>query len=778
MSLHPHAAVRPLTTEPWALTDSHYQPQHLLLQETLLSLANGYIGTRGTLEEGAPEAVASCEGTYLNGVYSSEPIHYGEAAYGFAKHNHKMLQVANGKVLKLSVDGESFTADQAISHHRTLDLQQGVLSRRSEWQSGSGKQLRLQSRRFVSQANPHLLAIELSITALNFSGEVILTSGLDAAYPGFYKKDDPRVGEMSIADSLTLLSQRVDGEHSLMLHRAKGADFIVAAACSHLLPAGATLLTQDDSQNNTLSQQFALQVTQGETQTLHKLVIYCHSASVDDSDSLGQQAQQLLSNAQQQGFTALLGEHQQWWQQYWRQADVNIEGDVALQQAIRFNLFSLAQSAGRNGHSNIGAKGLTGPGYDGHYFWDTEIYVVPVMSLTQPQIARQLLTQRYSQLDAARERARQMSHSSGALYPWRTIGGEECSAYFPAGTAQYHINAAIAYAIRSYYLATDDWAFMQQMGAEMLVETARLWLQLGFFSSRSGKFEIHMVTGPDEYSALVNNNFYTNAMVQLQLRFTLQIVQQLQAEQSPLLNQLGVTDAEIQQWQQAADSMYLPFDAQLQIHPQDDSFLSRQPWDFANTPADKYPLLLHYHPLVIYRHQVLKQADVVLALLLLDDAIPQAQKQRDLAYYEPLTTHDSSLSSCIHSILFAETGDTGRAHEFFGDSARMDLDNHHANTEFGVHIACMAGSWMSLVMGFAGVRSRPDGLHFKPQLPAQLPRLSFRLSYRGRVLQFTADQQQACYQLISGEPLTLFHYGQALALSASETVNRAIGDSL
>ena len=777
MSLHPHAAVRPLTTEPWALTDSHYQPQHLLLQETLLSLANGYIGTRGTLEEGAPAAVASCEGTYLNGVYSSEPIHYGEAAYGFAKHNHKMLQVANGKVLKLNVDGEAFCVDSASSHSRTLDLQQGVLSRHSEWQSSNGKQLRIASRRFVSQANPHLLAIELSITALNFSGEVILSSGLDAAYPGFYKKDDPRVGEMSIADSLTLLRQQFDGEHSLMLHRAKGADFIVAAACGHLLPACATLLTQDDSQTNILNQQFALHLTQGETQTLHKLVIYCHSASVDQSDSLGQQALQLLNNTQQQGFSGLLSEHQQWWQQYWRQADVSIDGDVALQQAMRFNLFSLAQSAGRNGHSNIGAKGLTGPGYDGHYFWDTEIYVVPVMSLTQPEIARQLLTQRYSQLDAARERARQMSHSRGALYPWRTIGGEECSAYFPAGTAQYHINAAIAYAIRSYYLATEDWAFMQQMGAEMLVETARLWLQLGFFSARSGKFEIHMVTGPDEYSALVNNNFYTNAMVQLQLRFTLQIAQQLQAEQSPLLAQLGVTDTEMQQWQQAANSMYLPFDAQLQVHPQDDSFLSRQPWDFANTPAEKYPLLLHYHPLVIYRHQVLKQADVVLALLLLDDAIPQAQKQRDLAYYEPLTTHDSSLSSCIHSILFAETGDTGRAHEFFGDSARMDLDNHHANTEFGVHIACMAGSWMSLVMGFAGVRSRPDGLHFKPQLPAQLPRLSFRLSYRGRVLQFSADQQQASYQLISGEPLTLFHNGETLTLSGSETVTRAIGDN-
>ncbi|MEH8017181.1 glycoside hydrolase family 65 protein [Rheinheimera muenzenbergensis] len=778
MSLHPHAAVRPLTTEPWALTDNHYQPQHLLLQETLLSLANGYIGSRGTLEEGAPAGIASCEGTYLNGVYSSEAIHYGESAYGFAKNNHKMLQVANGKLLQLSVDGDTFSAASAVSHSRVLDLQQGVLSRHSEWHSSSGKQLRIVSRRFVSQANPHLLAIELSITALNFSGQVELNSGLDAAYPGFCKKDDPRVGEMSIADSLTLLGQQFSDDNGLMLHRAKGAEFIVAAATSHQLPAGATLLMQDDSQSNKLTQQFALRLTQGETQTLHKLVIYCHSANVDESDSLGQQALQLLHNARQQGFAALLSEHQQWWQQYWQQADVSIDGDVALQQAMRFNLFSLTQSAGRNGQSNIGAKGLTGPGYDGHYFWDTEIYVVPVMSLTQPEIARQLLSQRYSQLDAARQRARQMSHSHGALYPWRTIGGEECSAYFPAGTAQYHINAAIAYAIRSYYLATDDWSFLQQMGGEMLVETSRLWLQLGFFSSRSGKFEIHMVTGPDEYSALVNNNFYTNAMVQLQLRFTLEVVSRLQAEQSPLLQQLGVTATEIQRWQQAADTMYLAFDEQLQVHPQDDSFLQRQPWDFANTPADKYPLLLHYHPLVIYRHQVLKQADVVLALLLLDDAIPQAQKQRDLAYYEPLTTHDSSLSSCIHSILFAETGDTARAHEFFGDSARMDLDNHHANTEFGVHIACMAGSWMSLIMGFAGVRSRRDGLYFNPQLPAQLPGLSFRLNYRGRVLQFSADRQHASYQLLSGEPLTVFHGNQPVQLTPAAAVNKTIGATL
>ncbi|MDX3775015.1 glycosyl hydrolase family 65 protein [Chromatiaceae bacterium AAb-1] len=774
------ASSPPVGIADWQLPDTAFVPAQHMLKETLFSLANGYIGTRGTFEEATPPDTDSCEGTYLNGVYSSEPIHYGESACGFARNNHKMLQVASGKGLQLTVDGEPVTISGAQEHLRVLDLQQGILSRRWRWQSSTGKQLQLVSRRFVSQHCQHLLAIELEITALNFSGDIQLHSSLDARYPGFHKKDDPRVGEMSVADSLLLLSQQAVQLSSSMLHQARGSNFLVASHSLLQLPPEASVNTISQ-QPNLLQHQLTLSLQQQQPLTLHKLVTYCHyqgDTTDQQQTELQQQAKQLAAAAAEQGFAMLLAEHQAYWQQFWQQADVQISGDTALQQGIRFNLFSLAQSAGRNGLSNIGAKGLTGPGYDGHYFWDTEIYVVPCLSLTQPEIARQLLVHRFSQLDAARQRAREMSHATGALYPWRTIGGEECSAYFPAGTAQYHINAAIAYAIRSYYLATDDWQFMQQMGVEMLVETSRLWLQLGFFSEHSGKFEIHMVTGPDEYSALVNNNFYTNAMVQQQLRFTLQAVARMKAEQHPLLQQLMLTDAELQQWQRAAEQMYLPYDDTLGIHPQDDSFLSRKPWDFANTPADKYPLLLHYHPLVIYRHQVLKQADVILAMFLLDQQIPPEQKKRNLAYYEPLTTHDSSLSACIHSIEFAETGDTGRAHAFFGDSARMDLDNHHHNTEFGVHIACMAGSWMSLVMGFAGVRSREDGLHFSPQLPQKLPSLAFRLSYRGRVLQFSTDGRQASYTLLSGEPLTLYHFGQPLSLKLQQAQRLSLNGRL
>lgn len=751
-----------LALAPWHLPDLNYQPAHYMLKETLLSIGNGYLGSRGSFEEGAPAGVSHCEGTYLNGVFSSESIAYGESAHAFAENNHKMLQVANGKVLKLVLDGESVDIHGAINHQRQLDMLQGVLERDWLWQSQSGKQLKIHSKRFVSQRHAHLLAIELTITAVNFSGPLDVFSALDARYPGYHKAGDPRVGEMSIADTLSLMQQQLSHNGGQMLHSAKGSGTLVAAIWQDLLPPDARCLTPNEQAANLLQQHYQLQLVAGKPQQLHKFVIYCHAGATSEHSRLTQQAASLLQQACSTGFATLLTEQQQWWQSFWQGADVSIDGDLAMQQGIRFNLFSLAQSAGRNGQSNIAAKGLTGPGYDGHYFWDTEVYVIPVMSLLQPELAKQLLAHRYSQLDAARQRARQMSHNQGALYPWRTIGGEECSAYFPAGTAQYHINAAIAYAIRSYYLATADHAFMMEMGAEMLVETSRLWLDLGFFNERQNhRFEIHQVTGPDEYTAIVNNNYYTNAMVKLQLAFCYAFLK----DKTELCQSLAVSEQELSLWQQAAEQMYLPFDSKLNIHAQDDSFLQKKRWDFANTPAEHYPLLLNYHPLVIYRHQVLKQADTVLANVLLDDQIHLAQKARDLAYYEPLTTHDSSLSACIHSIAFAETGDITRAQHFFGDSARMDLDNHHGNTEVGVHIACMAGSWLCLVQGFAGVRVRPNGLFIAPNLPEALGELCFRLHYQQRLLEIRVKGQQAQCQLLQGEPLTLYLHNQTLSLA-------------
>lgn len=757
-----------LQVDPWRLTETELDPARHLVTETLLSIANGYIGSRGTLEEPWSELEQSCEGTYLNGVFSSEPIQYGESAYGFARNNHKMLQVANGKSIRCWLDGEAVDLSQATSHQRSLDMRQGVLVRQWQWQSSSGKQLQLTSQRLVSLKHQHLLAIKLELTALNFNGVVELSSELDACYAPFSKQDDPRVGVFSIADSLHLHQQQLDEQHGLMLHQAEGSEVLVCAAMSHQWPAQAGP-RRNKEQPGLLQQQCQLDLQQGETVSVTKWVVYQHQHE-PDTERLVQQTSQQLAAATGYSFTELADWQQQACQQFWQQADVQIAGDPALQQGIRFNLFSLLQSAGKDGQSNIAAKGLTGPGYDGHYFWDTEIYVIPCLSYTQPEVARQLLSFRFQQLDAARQRARQMSHRQGALYPWRTIGGEECSAYFPAGTAQYHINAAIAYAIRCYYLATDDWDFMCQQGVEMLVETARFWLELGFFSERrAGAFEIHGVTGPDEYTAIVNNNFYTNAMAQLHLRFAVEMAKQLQAEAPERLVAWQLRDEELALWQQAADRMYLPVDERLGVHPQDDSFLDKQPWDFAAS-AEQHPLLLHFHPLVIYRHQVLKQADVVLAMVLLDDAIAPELKTRNLAYYEPITTHDSSLSACIHSIACAELGQLPKAHEFFGNSARMDLDNQHGNTEHGVHIACMAGTWLALTQGFAGMRSRPTGLFFAPKLSAELPTLEFRIRYRQRVLQFSATQQQVEYKLLSGPALQIHHFQQLVQLESGSIV--------
>ncbi|GGO69033.1 glycoside hydrolase family 65 protein [Bowmanella pacifica] len=755
------------TPYPWQLESIGLSSGQNMLEETLFALANGYFGTRGTMEEEAPANVQSCEGTYLNGVYHSEKITYGEVAYGYASHNQKMQQVPNGKIMRLKLDNQLVSQTDASEVKRWLDFRTATLHRQIRWQSTSGQQLSLTTHRFASLSHPNLLCLRMEILAENFSGDIELSALLDAGYQFSPNKDDPRVGVLSLDDSLTLYQQHAGDNDTWMLHQVKDSDVKIASA-STLTCSVHPIHTRQVAEKKQLGQQWQLPLKQGKPVIVEKYICYQHSKEMT-FDALLNEVHQKLQNAKTLGWVALHAQHQQVASAFWQNTDVQIDGDPALQQGIRFNLLHLFMSIGKDGLSNMGAKGLTGHGYDGHYFWDTEIYILSVMTATNPELARRCLEYRYRTLDGARRRARQMSHSTGALYPWRTIGGDECSAFFPAGTAQYHINAAIAHALRSYYTATSDWQFMQQMGAQMLFETARLWLSLGHFNPRrDGQFCIDGVTGPDEYTAIVSNNFYTNAMAKAHLRFAVQIAAKFRDSDSAayklLCHKLNLSDAEIATWEQAAEKMYLPFDKTLGIHAQDDSFLDKQPWDFANTPADKYPLLLHYHPLVIYRHQVLKQADVVLAMYLLDDAFDQAQKARNLAYYEPLTTHDSTLSSCIHSIEFAETGDYQRAYGFFHDTVRMDIDNRHGNTEYGVHTACMAGSWMSIVHGFAGVRMRADGLVVNPHLPQHWQGYTFNLQYQGRQIQIKVSQDKVSYLLKAGDNLSIKQGAQQVHL--------------
>ncbi|WP_207384181.1 glycoside hydrolase family 65 protein [Legionella nagasakiensis] len=767
-----HSKKTGFTIEPWHIKAERFRPEQQLLLETLMAQANGYIGSRGSYEEALHEDIPSCEGVYLNGVYQQEPILYGESAYGFATHNQKMIQVPNGKRITLTVDGECLRACHRHTYgYRQLDLHTGVLTRVQHWTTQSGKQLQLKSRRFVSLADPYLMCIEYEVTAKNFTGSVQLTSALDANYQFQDNKDDPRVGCMSIADSLILLESKQQPQMNGLLHKIAGTDFMVASTTLDILPRETTWLEMTSANGECLAHQYQLMLNENQSLTFYKWVGYRHSKTQDDeSNTLLINLQAHVENKAIGGFDLALEEHCKQFKSFWRDADVVIEGHSELQQGIRFNLFHLYQSVGRNGAANIGAKGLTGPGYDGHYFWDTEVYVIPTLCYTEPDVARKLIEFRISTLPQAKQRARQMSLNTGALYPWRTIGGEECSAFFPAGTAQYHINAAIAYALRCYMRATDDESLLWQGGAEMLFESARLWLHLGHFNARyHGKFCIDAVTGPDEYTAVVNNNFYTNVMAQMHLRYAVTVAKRLAAKNNdefqPLASKIQLTADEINAWEEAAEHMYLPYDERLGIHMQDDAFLNKAVWNFANTPADKYPLLLHFHPLVIYRYQVLKQADVMLAMYLLDEQFSTEQKKRNLNYYEPLTTHDSSLSSCIHSIAYAETGDYCKAYQFFEDTVRMDLDNHHGNSEHGVHIACMAGSWASVVHGFAGLRVRETGLFFRPYLPNNWQGYRFNIRYRQQRLSVSVTADKTCYQLLDGSELVLMHFDQQLLLS-------------
>ena len=492
----------------------------------------------------------------------------------------------------------------------------------------------------------------------------------------------------------------------------------------------------------------------------------CYLAERENVDELPARAITLCREAPD--FDTLLKEQREDLDAFWEGVGLSIEGDDALLQGLRFNLFHIYQSAGRDGKTNIAAKGLTGEGYEGHTFWDTEAYILPVFLYTDPALARKLLEYRYAILPKARERARELGHPKGALYAWRTIDGDECSAYFPAGTAQYHIDGDIAHAVLEYMSVTQDLDFLASCGAEILVETARLFYDLGFFSTeKGGRFVLNCVTGPDEYNVMVNNNVYTNCVAEENLRGAAAAMERLQAERPKdferLCAALDFSFAESADWLKAADKMYYPA-ARDGIVPQDDGFLDRRPWPLDSIPAEKHPLLIHYHGLTIYRSMVCKQADLILAMTQYGERWSLEEKKKNFFFYDSVTTHDSSLSMAVFSLLANEIGETRTAYDYFMSSARLDLDDMHRNTKDGLHMANMAGTWTGLVKGFGGMRCRDGALSFAPVLPPQWQGYRFRVSVRGSCVEVTMGAEGPRYRLVSGPAITIRSYGRVLEL--------------
>ena len=762
--------------DPWRIVETRFSPGHFGRAETFFALSNGYLGVRGTFEEGRP---GLSPGTFINGFHEIWPIVHAEDAYGLARTGQTIVNVPDFTPLKLYVDDEPLYLPVArmTDYRRVLDMQAGTLTRELVWSTPSGKHVRVRSCRVVSLESRHVAAIRYEVTVLGHAAPIVISSEVvnrqdtqsaeespEAMDPRLAKTFSERVCNAVVVDQV--------GNRLLLGYRTTNSKMTLGLAIDHIIetenahrseiavgPDEGKLVLTVDAQPGV-----PVQVT--------KFAAFHTSRSVAPAE-LVDRAVRSLDRAVREGFDHLLDEQRTQLDRFWEHADVRVDtggGDSgALQQAVRWNLFQLAQATWRAEGSGIPAKGLTGQAYEGHYFWDTEVYVLPFLAYTQPRIARNLLRFRYSMLDQARERASKVSQR-GALFPWRTINGEEASAYYQAGTAQYHINADIAYAIRKYVDVRGDFAFLEEIG-QILVETARMWEDLGFYGD-DGRFHLHGVTGPDEYTTVVNDNAYTNLMARLNLNYAASAVRRMEKERpdsyAALAAEVGLRPGEVEAWEAAAVAMYVPFDETRGINPQDDTFLDREVWDLEATPPDRFPLLLHYHPLVIYRFQVLKQADIVLAMFLLGNEFGVEQKRRNFDYYDPLTTGDSSLSASVQSIVAAEIGNDSKALEYFDYALMMDLGDVAGNVSDGVHIASTGGVWMALVFGFGGVRDFDGELSIDPHLPAVWERIEFNIRVQDRQIRVTLSHTEERYVVEEGEPLEVQIRGERCVLSPGE----------
>jgi alpha,alpha-trehalose phosphorylase len=747
--------------EPWVLRETALDVDMLAQTESLFALSNGHIGWRGNLDEGEPHGLP---GSYLNGVFETRTLPYAEAGYGYPEAGQTVINVTDGKPIRLLVDDEPFDVryGELRAHERTLDFRTGVLTRNAEWTTPTGRTVRVSSERLVSFTQRAIAAIHYEVTPVDGPAWVVVQSELVANEMLPTTAGDPRSSAMLESPLVPVRHSISDGRVD-MLFETRRSGIRIAAAMLHEVDAPVDVDSHVEALDNLGRLTVSAYLQPGECLKLVKYVAYGWSTTRSGT-GLRAQVDGALAAARKTGFDQLVQGQQDFLANFWSRADVELDGDDEVQQAVRFGLFHVVQAGARAERRAMPAKGLTGPGYDGHSFWDSEIFALPVLTYTLPDAAAAALRWRYDILPDARKRAGELG-LRGATFPWRTIAGAETSAYWPAGTAAFHINADIAAAVVRYVDATGDEDFHRTVGLELLVDTARLWCSLGNFDA-AGKFRIDGVTGPDEYSAIADNNVYTNVMAKANMLAAADAAEKFSDD---------ITADEIALWRKAANAMTIPYDERLGVHQQAEGYTDHRVWDFENTPPDHYPLMLRYPYFDIYRKQVVKQADLVLAMYLAPDEFDADQKRRNFDYYEPLTVRDSSLSACVQAVLAAEVGHVGLARDYLGEAALMDLDDLEHNTRDGVHIASLAGAWLALVAGFGGMRHRPgQPLSFAPRLPPGTSRLTFRLFFRGRLLSVETLAERATYRLLDGEPIPLSHHGVSFTLAGDQPATHDI----
>ncbi|MEZ5086975.1 MAG: glycosyl hydrolase family 65 protein [Tessaracoccus sp.] len=767
----------------WRLVEVEPGETDLGTTETLFSVGNGYLGMRGNPEEGRK---SYAHGTFVNRFHETWRISHAEEAYGFARTGQTIVNVPDAKLIKIYVDDEPLQLSLADleSYERVLDFRSGQMTRDLIWRTPAGKRVRIRSSRMVSFTDRHLALFELEVTMLEGDAPVVISSQLvnrQDGYSDYHRPQNEQEGwdprrSSKFAGRVLQPELNWHKDNRMMLgYQTTNSGMTLAVAADHQIETSNEFRAFLDTQPDLGRQTYRIEAREGAPIVVRKAVAYHTSRGVPVTE-LADRCRRTLDRAAVEGFSRLRDRQRAWLDEFWANSDVEIEGHPAIQQAVRWCLLQLAQASARSDQLGIPAKGVSGSGYEGHYFWDTEIYLVPFLIYTDPRVARNVLRFRAKLLPQARERAAELSQR-GALFPWRTINGEEASAYYAAGTAQYHIDADVAYAFSKYRDVTGDDEFMYRDGAEVLVETARMWADLGFWRTEKDgvqRFHVHGVTGPDEYTTVVNNNTFTNVMAAANLRSAATVMREMRETDERayerVAKRLQLDPAEIDEWEACADGMVVLFDETFGIHPQDEKFLSSELWDLENTPDDKRPLLLNYHPLVIYRFQVLKQADVVLALFLQGDQFSLKEKRADFEYYDPITTGDSTLSSVVQSIVAAEVGYQDMAMNYFLSGLFVDLGDLHSNARDGVHIASTGGVWSALIYGFGGMRDYGGHISFDPRLPADWPSMRFPLRVRGSRLRVFLERESISFEVDEGDAVEVSVRGEDMVVAPGEVV--------
>ena len=739
--------------DPWKISTNTLDRENLRLQESLTSIGNGYMGMRGNFEEAY--SGDHHQGTYLAGVWYPDKTRVGWWKNGYPEYFGKVINAINFIAMDIYIDEQllDLATIEPEDFYWELNMKNGVLSRSYTVTTATNK-LKITFERFLSIVKSEAAYIRLTVTMLEGNGTVKVISKLDSNVQNEDSNYDEHfwneIGRGTSDETAYLMTKTIPNNFAI-------EQFTVTAAMRHFVNEE---LAHPIYHEDTLAVlgEFSFDLTTNQSVTLDKEVLVLTSRNIPEA----QQVQQILQEFSdlQSHYLQAKAEQTTAWSKRWALADVVIEGDEEAQQGIRFNLFQLFSTYyGEDERLNIGPKGFTGEKYGGATYWDTEAYAVPLyLALAKPEVTKNLLKYRHNQLPQAIHNAQQQG-LKGALYPMVTFTGVECHNEWEITFEEIHRNGAIAYAIYNYTNYTGDTAYLKKEGLEVLVEIARFWADRVHFSKRHNKYMIHGVTGPNEYENNINNNWYTNTIACWVLTYTRENYLKFQTETA-----ITVTDEELTNWQTIAENMYFPKDEELGIFVQHDTFLDKELLPVSELSPSELPLNQHWSWDKILRSCFIKQADVLQGIYFFNDSFSKEEKQRNFDFYEPMTVHESSLSPSIHAILAAELGMEDKAVEMYQRTARLDLDNYNNDTEDGLHITSMTGSWLAIVQGFAQMKTDHEQLRFAPFLPNTWTAYSFHVNYRGRLLFVSVSSEQVQLTLVSGESCPLKVYEKTYLL--------------